>query len=405
MAPGAPAEGPPAPAEGPPATLGGDGGGTWRGGAGGRRRRRRPAAGGPGAPARLRTKISFGVIVTRTNAATRRPEAVLVRGRYTDEFSEFVHGHYARRNVRAVAALLDAMSVNERLDVYSLNFGQMWYRVWLTAGRPDLYHQKFAKFQGDWMRDDGGDALRGLVRGSRAAARFGEPRWEFPKGRRRSDREADLNCAIRETAEETGIVKRDYRILPGFRRRVSHVHMGVRYVNVYYAAVARRDLDVALDFRDLARAAEVAETRWLDIEQIRLLDSPDRRLESTVAPVFRFVRRRARGAPPPGPGPRPPPRGRQRRRRVAEDADAPAPSPASADAPAPSSTPSPVSAPVPSSAPAAVATSALTPAPSSAPALAPAPPPAQVAAQAPEAGGPWRTPAARRGGAKKGGAR
>ena len=61
-----------------------------------------------GAP-RLHSKISFGIIITRINASTNRPEAVLVRGRYSYEYAEFVHGRYSRKNTRAVAALFDAI--------------------------------------------------------------------------------------------------------------------------------------------------------------------------------------------------------------------------------------------------------------------------------------------------------
>jgi 8-oxo-dGTP pyrophosphatase MutT (NUDIX family) len=281
-------------------------------GAGGRGGGRASAAKDDGAPppARMRTKHSYGVIVTRINPATRRPEAVLVRGRYSYEFGEFVHGRYSRGYLRGVAALIDGMSVNERLDLLSLNFAQMWYRVWLTADRRDLYNQKFAKFQAAWMRDDCGETLRRLVRESRPSPCDRGLHLEFPKGRPQTEYEPDLNCAIRETEEETRIAKRDYQLFPGFRRQVAYTHMGVRYVNVYYAGVARRDFDVRVAFGDLEQVSEIAEVHWMDIEQIRLNDTPERRLEATVAPVFRFLKRYVRGA-----GGRPPLAGHRSPRR------------------------------------------------------------------------------------------
>jgi len=149
------------------------------------------------------------------------------------------------------------------------------------------------------MRDDGGGYLRQLVQASRTGPEFrqqgGGVRWEFPKGRRLSDSEPDLDCAIREFEEEAGVAKQAYQILPGFKRRVAYVHMGVRYVNVYYVAIARRPLSLSIDFRVLDQVAEVSEVRWMSIEQIRLIDTPARRLEATVAPVFRYVKRYVRG--------------------------------------------------------------------------------------------------------------
>jgi 8-oxo-dGTP pyrophosphatase MutT (NUDIX family) len=246
------------------------------------------------------TRYSFGIILTRVNPQNNRPEAVLVRGRYSYEYAEFVHGRYSRKNLRGVRDLLDAMSVNERLDLFSLNFKQMWYRIWLTADRQELYNRKLSKFQTTWMKDDSGKYLRKLVQESQTdpgsrQQRGGGIRWEFPKGRRRFNQEPDINCAVREFEEESGIAKRDYQILPDFRRRASFVHMGVRYVTVYYVAVTRRDIQPRIDLRDMNQVAEVSEVRWMDIEQIRLIDTPTKRLETTVGPVFKYVKKYFRG--------------------------------------------------------------------------------------------------------------
>jgi len=153
------------------------------------------------------SKVSFGVIVVRINPSSHRPEAVIVRARYTYAYAEFVHGKYSKNDHRKVAALIDEMSVDERLDLYSLNFAQMWYRIWLTADKKEHYNRNFAKFQTAWMREDSGKTLRHLIQTSRVAPRG--THYEFPKGKRLTPREADVNCAIRETEEEARVTKRD----------------------------------------------------------------------------------------------------------------------------------------------------------------------------------------------------
>lgn len=244
---------------------------------------------------RIPTKVSFGIALARINPETKRPEAIAVRSRYTYEFAEFVHGRYSRKYTKGVMTLINAMTINERLDLYSLDFSQMWYRIWLLARRGDLYNKKHSKFQSAWMRDDSGSLLRRLIKSSQTEAATlphgeGIP-WEFPKGKRQSNREPGINCAIRELQEETGILKRDYQILPGFKRRVSYVHMGVRYVNIYYVAIPRREIRPKVDLGTLTQASEVSEVRWLDIEKIRQIDTPARRLENTVRPIFNYVKR------------------------------------------------------------------------------------------------------------------
>ena len=250
------------------------------------------------------TKTSMGVILCRRNAKTGRPEALLAHKRYTYAFSEFVHGRYTRGRpavaFHRVAPHFDYMTREELFDILSLNFEQMWYRIWLTLDNRDLYNKKYAKFQSTFMRDDGGVALRRLVMLARP---FGTLLWEVPKGRRLSAREPDILCATRELYEETGVKKNEYRFLPGVKRRVSYVSAGTRYVCAYYVAIANPHLASAVNYDDPARPtlreinymAEVSEVRWYDIEQIRLIDSSDSRIASLVAPAFKLMKQYLKG--------------------------------------------------------------------------------------------------------------
>ena len=261
----------------------------------------------PAAPGeRMPTKTSIGVILCRRNAKTGHPEALLAHKRYTYAFAEFVHGRYARGRagsnaaLRCVAPLFDYMTREELFDILSLNFEQMWYRIWLTLDNRDLYNKKCAKFQSTFMRDDGGAALRRLVMLARAN---GVLLWEVPRGRRLNAREADILCATRELHEETGVEKSEYRFLPGIKRRVSYVSAGTRYTCAYYVALANPHLASAVSYDDPTRPtlreinlmAEVSEVRWHDIERIRLIDSADSRLESLVAPAFRLMKQYLKG--------------------------------------------------------------------------------------------------------------
>jgi 8-oxo-dGTP pyrophosphatase MutT (NUDIX family) len=257
-------------------------------------------------PARPLTKTSIGVILCRTNTATGRPEVLLVHKRYTYAFSEFVHGRYIHgrtspaATMRAVAALLNDMTTEELLDVMSLNFEQMWYRVWLTHEKRDLYNRKYSKFVSTFMREDGGESLLQAVRQARGN---GVLLWEVPKGRRQSAREADILCAVRELREEAGVEKNEYRLLPGVRRRVSYTSSGTRYVCIYYVALANPRLARAAKgfnqgrpaLRDITLMGEVSDVRWHDVEQIRLLEWPNTRLEDLVSPAFRLIKQYVKG--------------------------------------------------------------------------------------------------------------
>jgi len=237
------------------------------------------------------TKVSFGLIICRVNTVSNRPEAVMVRARYTYAFSEFIHGHYAFADKHLLKSLFSNMTIDERLDVYSLNFHQMWFRIWLVTDRYDLYQTKFNKFQNAWIKNDEGRLLRQYIQQARG---YRSIHWGFPKGKRQHPRESNLSCAIREFQEETNIPERSYHILPEFRRRESYEHMGVRYVNIYYVGIQKNefpDPNKNLSLERLEQVAEIAEIRWMDIEQIRGIEGPaGMSLENTAKPVFKYIK-------------------------------------------------------------------------------------------------------------------
>ena len=67
----------------------------------------------------------------------------------------------------------------------------------------------------------------------------------------------------------------------------------------YYVAIANPHLaDGNLDraaIRDISCMGEVSEIQWHDIERVRLLDGPEARLESLVAPAFKLVKQYKKG--------------------------------------------------------------------------------------------------------------
>jgi 8-oxo-dGTP pyrophosphatase MutT (NUDIX family) len=259
------------------------------------------------------TKTSIGVILCRINQKTGRPEVLLVKKRYTYAYVEFIHGRYSSRHCnsrqvsRTVQGLLDQMTTDELLDIWSLNFAHMWYRIWLTREQRDFYNKKYSKFYSTFIRGDGGIALRAALRKAR---RSGALLWDIPKGHPHAHaRESDLSCAVRELGEETGIGKNEYTILPGIKRSVSFVSGGTRYNSTYYVAAAHARLTASngdgghLALRSIEDMGEVGEARWHDIERLRLLDGETPRFENLVAPAFAAVKQYhhpaglARGAP------------------------------------------------------------------------------------------------------------
>lgn len=207
--------------------------------------------------------------------------------RYTYAYSTFVHGKYASGNNAEIIALLSGMTIDEKHDLLSLNFAQIWYRIWLNSMHHGGVHFFSAKnkFETTFAVDKGA-RLRRLMAKSSHSTRI----WEIPKGRKKSKAELDIHCAIREFREETGITKKNYMILPRISRMQSHIDAGTKYTTKYFAAFTRHDIVPRLNFGLQDQIDEISDISWMTIEDIKRVDNTGRIVEF-MRPMFNYVKK------------------------------------------------------------------------------------------------------------------
>lgn len=242
----------------------------------------------------LLVKKSYGIILCRNANPPSKPlklEALLVHKRYTYAFAEFLHGHYSGRDQKKITNILQHMTSEELLDVWSLNFSQMWFRIWVSYDHDNpLYIKKERKFYNVFLKQDRGEYLRSLIK---RVTPLGSLFYEIPKGRKNMDKEPEINCAIRELLEETSIPKRNYKIIPHFKKYHSFVHMNVQYDTTYFLAFVKRP---GRSFYSInVMNGEVSGAAWMDINKIRLVDNNRRSLETIITPAFHFLRNQFKG--------------------------------------------------------------------------------------------------------------
>jgi 8-oxo-dGTP pyrophosphatase MutT (NUDIX family) len=255
------------------------------------------------------TKTSIGIILIKQGLLNSPPEVLLVHKRYTYAFNDFINGNYIylhhndskmflkkKNPILSLESLLEQMTTSELLDIMSLNFEQMWYRVCLDVKTDDPYYiKKYNKFHSEFIKFDNGKKLINLIKNTKIR---GMLLWEVPKGRKNDSKETDLECAVREVEEETGITKEYYRIIPNIKKKISYVSNGIKYVFVYFIAIANIKLlrnrlgSKIYQTQKLSRdIREVSEIGWFNLQYLKLLDNGTGYLENLIKPCFNLVKK------------------------------------------------------------------------------------------------------------------
>lgn len=226
-------------------------------------------------------RISKGIACCRRNSTTNKWEILMIRKRHSYSYQTFIYGRYNSKNTAELIRLFSGMTIDEKLDILSMNFDQMWYRVWLgyTDRRSlhNVYMISKSKFESNF-RDQ--ERLKSLIAKSTSTTLV----WEIPKGRKKHRNEPDILCAVREFGEETGISKYRYRIIP---KKVTYQHHddGVNYINEYYPAVCTDDIDLSLSIQKLDQLHEISDIAWMSIEEVRLTCKLPK-FDDTVRTIF-----------------------------------------------------------------------------------------------------------------------
>ncbi len=229
-----------------------------------------------------KTKKSYGVALCRFNLENSQYELLLVKKRCTYNFVEFVLGHYAKNNDIRLSYLFNGMTNAEKLAILSLDFGNIYYNVFLinpdslhfddTTTLPEylakykIYKHKFVE---TFVKDKGA-RLKRIINKSRNI----ETIWEVPKGRK-NPQEKDLMCAIRETQEETGISLDKYKLLLDISpQKITHMDCNTTYINNLFIGVINNPHFVPkVLFGNRQQVSEVVNVAWMSLDQIKNIDN------------------------------------------------------------------------------------------------------------------------------------
>ena len=228
---------------------------------------------------------SYGIACCRHHNG--RMQVLMICKRHTYAYSIFVHGRYNSGDRAGIIKLFNGMTAAEKYDILSLNFTQMWYRIWLNnVNKKTSYFHAKNKFESTFVAD-GGVLLHKLM----AKTTNGTLLWELPKGHKKNKNETAINCAVREFYEETLVSKGSYKLWLNASRTQTYVDDNIKYTNTYFFAYTRHNIEPRIDFSVRQQIEEISDIAWMDIEEIRRVDVTGR-LEPTIRPIFNYIRTR-----------------------------------------------------------------------------------------------------------------
>ena len=164
---------------------------------------------------------SYGVIAFRV-LSKDSIQYLMIRRKDSFGYIDFIRGKYMQNNLEHLQIMFDEMSIDEREKLKKYDFDTLWRMMWgikdstqLTnqyKGEEFASHKKYEALKNGVPIGKNGETITLDMLINNATTKWSETEWEFPKGRR-NFKEKDLDCALREFEEETGLPKKTIKVI------------------------------------------------------------------------------------------------------------------------------------------------------------------------------------------------
>ena len=206
-------------------------------------------------------------------------KVVLVQRRNTIGFIEFMRGKYEVDNHEYIIKLFNMLSFDEKRILREYEAFDAIRKI-IGLGRENIYKREYddskAKFEALRNHEDGNMIFKLL---DRSITRWNSPEWGVPKGRRKvwmphgfgangangsssvgngGCGEIDIDCAVREFVEETGIKYKNlvvYRNVKPLEELYKGIN-GVLYKHVYYLAMVKDTEEAQANVENVERGGQ-----------------------------------------------------------------------------------------------------------------------------------------------------
>jgi 8-oxo-dGTP pyrophosphatase MutT (NUDIX family) len=212
---------------------------------------------------------SYGIIVFRYS--DQGIQFLMIRRKDSFGYIDFVRGKYSPHNLTQLNIIIDEMSLDEKNRILTLPFEKLWTEMWCESNiqynsEEFSSKKKFESLKEGILMNNKLITLKDIVEMSKT--KWKETEWEFPKGRR-NQKEKDLECALREFEEETGIFKTEITIienvLPFEEMFIGSNHRS--YKHKYFLALMEKMNDTEdQNYLNNFQKTEVSKLEWKTID-------------------------------------------------------------------------------------------------------------------------------------------
>ena len=157
---------------------------------------------------------SYGIILFRSTP--KGLQFLMIRRKDSFGYIDFIRGKYLSHNIEHIQNIVNEMSSQEKCRLKNESFENLWNLMWGETTNIQYKSEEFASCKKmDSLKNgifiDGEKiTLNDIIENSNT--KWEETEWEFPKGRR-NYQEKDIECALREFEEETGIPQQNICII------------------------------------------------------------------------------------------------------------------------------------------------------------------------------------------------
>ena len=216
------------------------------------------------------TKISYGILLFFYDKTIKKNKFLLIRRKDSIEYVNFIRGIYKLNNLEHLTKIINRMTIREISNIKTSSFENLWEKLWMKSLDVDnlkIAHKKnYEKAYYKFMDLRNKNKLDTVLKSYKS--NWLESEWGFPKGRKNTN-ESDVEAAIREFTEETGINNDYYMILNSKEFIEEYVGTdGKIYKHIYYLAkYLNKNIDLHINLSNRHQITEISLLKFVTLDE------------------------------------------------------------------------------------------------------------------------------------------